>query len=216
MTTEFTKKDLEKLKEWYCELFDSTNNYYINLPGEDKYLEQRLLDMLFGCNIIGYTMKKAPCDDIDGLIEEVSPLGILGFTPTVKEIIDIMIKENDEGDLDESAEDSDVVSDFVESVLSIFDQFTSEFVRYVYTLGTYKERSDYIKSSRFEISYSICDEWKYVFSKECAEKFKNEITLEEVFSTYIEELPIDLIDNYYLFEEEGDYTELIRQAAELP
>ena len=203
-----TNADTKLLSEWYNELFDAQNKYYMTLEGENKFLEQNILDLRTGCNIVGYILSEVPTDnleDIEEIIEEVSPFAILGFFPCVKKIIKSVIDEYN----DEFSDDSPLPQEFLNIVLKIFNEFFTEFLRYIYLLGKHINRQKYMENVNIDNVFTqrkLCDYWKYLFSDECDKKINGFITISEALTIYAENLPSEFYNLYFFYPECKTYS----------
>lgn len=214
-TTEDKDETVNQLSKWYNELFNKNNKYYLELPGENKILEQQLLDTYFGCSVIGYILNHCNYDDVANIIEEVGFMGIFGLCDGTKKVIDATITEygKDDNDIDyqeTTYEDVNAGLLLFEDIMKIFGQFMYGFIRYLNIKGSYEKRIQYISHKAAVLEPpKISDDWKYLFSKNLNEFQKNNELSEEsvkykITSELIEKYACSIPSSFrdlYFFEE---------------
>ncbi len=211
----------ELLSRWYNELFDTDNKCYMELSGENKILEQQLLDTYFGCSVIGYILKNCNCncDDADDIIENVSFMGIFGLCKGTKKVINAIIEDiRDDSNVNykENAyeEDENKALLLFEDIMKIFEKLMNGFVRYLSLKGSHNERITYVLDKRAILEPpQMSDNWKYIFAENSQEiQNKYEIGDEEDkywfindwIQTYACSIPSIFRDSYFFNKDKNN------------
>lgn len=163
------------LLPWYDELFNQNNSHYMELDGENKILEQQILDMYFGISSIGYALKqfdkyKLAINRIQNMpleiayeplnISEFAYIGVLGLSAPIKRIISQAIFADLDGEKDHSEIHSRITS-FYDEITNIFCSFLREFFRYIAFLKTYDSRIAYVADLEPPVP-QVTDDWHYL------------------------------------------------------
>lgn len=171
----------KNIEEYYHFLFDIEDEKYIEIPNEDKFVEKQLVDIFFGCELIGYivnTLEETADDQIFfDVISETGVLSIVGINDCTKRIIDDRIKK--ERDCVKKEDVKYSVSNvyeeenntpeilFVKYILDILYETVKNYVGYLFDLKTHNRRVEYIKNifGNYKNNYNVSAEkwWQFFF-----------------------------------------------------
>lgn len=180
---EWSEETYDALKQMYEFLFNKDNDRYILINDEDRFLEKQMLDVFFGCELMGFVLKeidpKIPGDSQEEIIhklrvafdvlEKAGCLGIIGLTSCTQRIIQERIErseksikleqkgvQNQDGYYDnkESAE-----SIFTCDILELLYSAVMYYIECIKCLSTHENRIDYIAKVKESELYTEFSEY---------------------------------------------------------
>ena len=158
--------EYQAVSQWYNRLFNEKYPYFFAVEGEDKHLEQQLLDMYYGGSLIGYLYHQHHIELESSFIDACEYFRILGLSDGIKKILDSLVASYYKRDEKAYNEYSSVIEEthiFTNNILKIFKEFMLGFNEYIYHLGTYKNRKKYFDRAHYhEPQYNTENYWKYI------------------------------------------------------